>query len=239
MIKWLKRAVILLFILILGLFITLRVLTYAPSEAITELLSEDYVIVTKEAIEVMPQGEVIATLVFYQGGLVETAAYLSLAIGLSEHGIRVIIPKMPLNLAIINRFAFNDFYSIGSTPYFIAGHSLGGASATYVVEKYPEKIAGLILLAAYPPDSVDLSNITQPVLSITASEDNILDQTQFLSTQRLLPSHTEFVVIDGGNHAYFGDYGTQRSDGTATITAKQQLTRTIELIVQMIEQTLE
>ncbi len=239
MIKWIKGILLVLFVIVLIVLISLRIITYAPSDQIADLLLEEHVTVTRHAIEVMPKDAVIATLVFYQGGLVDTAAYLALANQLSEHGIHVILPKMPLNLAIINRFAFNDFYEAGSTPYFIAGHSLGGASATYVVSTDPEKVAGIILLAAYPPESVDLSHITQPVLSITASEDKILNQAQFLSTQRLLPSHTEYVVIDGGNHAYFGSYGPQRNDGNATITAEQQLMMTVFLIVQMIEKTLQ
>ena len=34
-------------------------------------------------------------------------------------------------------------------------------------------------------------------------------------------------VIQGGNHAQFGDYGEQRGDGKATITAEDQQIQTI------------
>ena len=33
-----------------------------------------------------------------------------------------------------------------------------------------------------------------------------------------LPSDTTFVPIEGGIHAFFGDYGAQSGDGTATIS---------------------
>ena len=36
-------------------------------------------------------------------------------------------------------------------------------------------------------------------------------------------SNTDFVSIDGGNHAQFGDYGPQRGDGEATISLQMQL----------------
>jgi len=33
-----------------------------------------------------------------------------------------------------------------------------------------------------------------------------------------LPPDTRYVVIDGGIHSFFGDYGLQSGDGTPSIT---------------------
>ena len=38
------------------------------------------------------------------------------------------------------------------------------------------------------------------------------------------------VVIDGGNHAQFGNYGKQKGDGKAVISAEDQQTQTIQEI---------
>lgn len=36
------------------------------------------------------------------------------------------------------------------------------------------------------------------------------------------PDQYQEVVIDGGNHAQFGNYGIQKGDGTSGISALQQ-----------------
>ena len=40
-------------------------------------------------------------------------------------------------------------------------------------------------------------------------------------TKDRLPPGTVFVEVQGGNHAFFGDYGEQGGDGVATITREQ------------------
>jgi len=37
-----------------------------------------------------------------------------------------------------------------------------------------------------------------------------------------MPGTTKFGTIEGGNHAEFGDYGTQRKDGEAMISRVDQ-----------------
>ena len=50
-----------------------------------------------------------------------------------------------------------------------------------------------------------------------------------------LPDNTQEIVISGGNHAQFGSYGRQKGDGTATITAEDQLVQTAAAITDMIK----
>jgi len=38
------------------------------------------------------------------------------------------------------------------------------------------------------------------------------------------------TVIEGGNHAQFGNYGVQKGDGKATVTAEEQQDRAIQAI---------
>jgi len=218
-------------LLIIGLigFLILTYFTYSPNEENSDVLTLPNVIQTRDYYVINPFGEATANFVFYQGGLVRTDAYLTFAHEMSEAGIRVYLPKMPLNLAILDRFAFNDMFEDDGLPWYVGGHSLGGASAAYVAEKH-EHVNGLILLAAYPPSAVDLSNHQLSVLSIVGSEDEVLDWELYEDTKALLPSDSIFEIIYGGNHAYFGAYGTQRGDGNAWVSNAFQIRRTVELI---------
>ena len=50
-----------------------------------------------------------------------------------------------------------------------------------------------------------------------------------------LPEGFTEIVIEGGNHAYFGAYGEQEGDGTATVTPAEQVRQTAEAILSMLE----
>ena len=50
-----------------------------------------------------------------------------------------------------------------------------------------------------------------------------------------LPESFDEVVLEGGNHAQFGMYGTQSGDGQATITPDEQIELTVELILNHIK----
>jgi hypothetical protein len=45
---------------------------------------------------------------------------------------------------------------------------------------------------------------------------------KFNDSKKLLPPDTVWVVIEGGNHAQFGNYGFQPGDNVATISAVNQ-----------------
>ncbi|MEG0323167.1 MAG: alpha/beta hydrolase, partial [Raoultibacter sp.] len=50
---------------------------------------------------------------------------------------------------------------------------------------------------------------------------------------RLPEGYTE-VVIEGGNHAQFGNYGVQAGDGEATISPQEQWDKTASAIADFI-----
>ena len=50
----------------------------------------------------------------------------------------------------------------------------------------------------------------------------------------LLPTDTIYLPIEGGNHAYFGDYGEQSGDNLATISREAQQQITVDAIVQFL-----
>ncbi|MBK5260034.1 MAG: hypothetical protein JJE51_10600 [Thermoanaerobaculia bacterium] len=63
-----------------------------------------------------------------------------------------------------------------------------------------------------------------PVSKVYASNDKVAPPDRILSNRRLLPSHTKWVEIKGGNHSQFGHYGHQLFDGDATISREAQQT---------------
>ena len=85
-----------------------------------------------------------------------------------------------------------------------------------------------MLLAGYPTE-----NITKPVLSIYGSNDGNLNRKSYDEAKPLMSNLTE-VVIDGGNHAQFGYYGTQSEDNAADITPENQQNQTVTKILEFI-----
>jgi hypothetical protein len=169
--------------------------------------------------------------IFYPGGLVDPAAYAPLIKQVSERGIMTVIVLMPLDLAVFGASKARDV--IAAYPdiehWIIAGHSLGGSMAAGFVKDNPAAAEGLVLLASYPASSADLSGLPIEVVSVYGTEDGVAGDKPAASMSRLPPG-TELVVIDGGNHAQFGDYGTQRGDGTASISREDQQWQTATAI---------
>ena len=165
-----------------------------------------------------------AGLIFYPGAKVDPVAYSESMRTIAEAGFAVFVVKFPLNFAIIepNRadFVIDANSDIGN--WAIAGHSLGGASAC-LYTKNSSKVKALIFWAAYCDKSFDLSSRTDvQVTSISGSLDALATPEKVESTKAFAPSSTKYVVIDGGNHAQFGNYGLQSGDNPATISLEDQ-----------------
>ena len=58
--------------------------------------------------------------------------------------------------------------------------------------------------------------------SIYGTRDGLVSVEDIENSQLLLPPATEFVAIEGGNHAQFGWYGPQGGDLPATIRPAEQ-----------------
>ena len=91
----------------------------------------------------------------------------------------------------------------------------------------------MVLVGTTHPKSEDLSLLKIPVTKVYASNDGIAPPERVLANKRLLPAHTKWVEIVGGNHSQFGWYGRQLFDGKATISreVQQGLTRSALLEV--------
>jgi len=165
-----------------------------------------------------------AGLVLYPGARVDPRSYAPAAHALAEEGYLVVIVPMPLNLAVFapDRAAevMAAFPEIGR--WAVGGHSLGGAMAARFAYQNPDAVQGLVLWAAYPASTDDLSGHSTAVTSIYATEDGLTTEDKIAASRPLLPPDTSWVAIEGGNHAQFGWYGPQAGDGTATISREEQ-----------------
>ena len=169
-------------------------------------------------------------IIFYPGAKVEYTAYSSIMSSLAEKGVSGYLVEMPGNLAILGSSKAQKI--IEEHPeienWFLAGHSLGGAMAAGFGAQQSDDLKGIILLGAY--SASDLIESDLRVLSIYGENDNVLNQEKYLQYQKNLPEGWEEVIIAGGNHAGFGDYGLQKGDGERNITAKSQQEQTVEAI---------
>ena len=169
-------------------------------------------------------------LIFYPGGKVEETAYAPLLHRLAGQGMDVCLVKMPFRLAV---FGVNKADQVMKqhdyARWHIGGHSLGGAMAASYAAAHSAEISGVYMLAAYPSKPLDENT---RALIIYGSEDGVLNMERLQQAERYLPGNSAVYVIEGGNHAQFGNYGIQEGDGDDAVSAEEQQRRTAELILR-------
>ena len=183
-----------------------------------------------------PEGrDPVAGLIFYPGGKVEHTAYTPLMEALASEGILCVLVEMPFRLAVLDMKAAEGIPEAFPEVerWYLGGHSLGGSMAASYLASHTEEFEGLILLGSY--STADLSGTGLSVLSVYGSEDGVLNREKYAEYRPNLPEGFTETVIEGGNHAYFGAYGEQDGDGTATVTPAEQLRQTVEAILAMLE----
>ena len=206
---------------------------HADEEAIMACQSSDTVTVTyvsggqHDFVPEKPQ----AGIIFYPGGKVEYTAYAPLMQKLAEEDILCIVPKMPLNLAVLDVGAAEDIMKQYPeiTDWYIGGHSLGGSMAASYAADHADELEGLILLAAY--STADLTGSDLEVFSVYGSEDKVLNMEKYEEYRSNLPEDVYELIIEGGNHAGFGSYGAQEGDGEAAISSSEQIEVAVEFFV--------
>lgn len=172
-------------------------------------------------------------IVFYPGGKVEEIAYAPLCEELSETGYDVYLLKLPLRLAVLKPSAADAV--LQNHPevkeWTIMGHSLGGAMAANYTEKHVDQIDRLVLLGAY--SASDLSSSDLQIELLYGSNDQVLKRDAFEKNRSNLPEDYTEYVIEGGNHAYFGNYGEQAGDGKASIQCEEQQQEVVDQFRQL------
>jgi pimeloyl-ACP methyl ester carboxylesterase len=209
-------------------------------EALAALQSDDAVRVEADPWLVFrPAGDEATTgLILYPGGRVDPRAYAPAARALAQEGYLVAIVPMPLNLAFFapGRAAEVMVAFPGIDSWAIGGHSLGGAMAANYAHDNPEAVRGLVLWASYPAGSDDLSGGRIAASSIYGTRDGVATQEEIDASHALLPPDTDWVAIEGGNHAQFGWYGPQSGDNEATISREEQQSQIVSATLELLRQ---
>lgn len=213
--------------------------SHADNAALAAVADEDGV---ADGVEVrtLPSGDIAfvpnrptAGLVFYPGGKVQPEAYAPLMQQCAQRGILCVLLKPTFNLAIIDMDAASGITAQfpDVTKWVIAGHSMGGVAAADYASRHADEFDAIAFLAAYP--AVDLSKFDGKVLSIVGSNDGVLNRDKYEQAHKLLPNSARELVIEGGNHAYYGNYGEQANDGQAGITRENQQAQATDALVDL------
>lgn len=241
--KWLRLVLLgliaLLIISAAGFLIWAETPSQPGADALAALASDSVVLVNDQgkyiAFEPIQQKSTTAFL-FYPGGHVDFRAYSPILRRIVERGYLVVLLRVRLNLAFFDiqagAPALEDYPQV--TTWVTGGHSLGGVAAAYFAQRQPE-IKGIVFWASYPAND-RLKDAGIRMLSIYGTEDGGLeDGAKIEQYKPFQPADTQFVVIQGGNHAQFGDYGPQPGDNPATISPESQWRQTTDATVQFLE----
>ena len=213
-------------------FIYCGIYSHADEWALSFMEDDETVSVAKNGKDYIftPKEKTNDKFIFYPGGKVEDKAYAPLCSKLAHNGIETVLVHAPLNLAFFKTDAAKQYMNDENINYYLGGHSLGGAAASFFLQERDD-VKGMVYLGSY--SSVDLSDKSFSTLAITATNDKVMNWDKYESGKTYLPNLSE-VSIEGGNHGQFGSYGKQSGDGEASISKETQTELVVSAITSFI-----
>lgn len=240
LLRWIGLGLVLALLVGVGVYLgtyyhateeALQVISRPPEGITVEELPGERIVFTPE--------DPVAGLIFYPGGRVQYEAYAPLMAACAQRGILCVLVHVPFNLAVFSPNAAEgireDYPEV--TRWYVGGHSLGGVMAADYAAAHAGELEGIVLLAAW--SAKDLKGSGLSVLTVTGTEDGVLNWKKLEQNRTHLPAEAVFVSVEGGNHAQFGSYGAQSGDGKAAISPEAQWTQTADAIVKWIADTNE
>ena len=186
-------------------------------------------------VEILPRNtDADIGIVFYVGTQITPDAYIPFLARIAEQGYACFIPDFTFNMAALEPKAADEI--IPAHPeiktWILAGHSMGGLTASGYADDHRDTVDGLILVAAYA--NRDMSDAQLPVLAVFGDTDGVMNRKLYDKRLAWNPADFEEYVIQGANHAQYGDYGKQPRDNDAKISAEEQQSQTAEIILDWL-----
>jgi Alpha/beta hydrolase family len=155
-------------------------------------------------------------LIFIPGSRIDPRAYAALLRPLAAAGYFVAVLKAPFGVASTVPNQPQEVLDVHPNIKYwaVGGHSLGGATAAAFADSH-QPVMALVLYAAYPTERIVRTDLK--VLSISGSSDGLATPARIEAAKPDLPLSTLYLVIEGGVHSTFGDYGEQPGDGTPAV----------------------
>lgn len=207
-------------------------------EALEALQSDDVVTVSLEPwLTFRPNLTTPQTgFIFYPGGRINPQGYANLMRAIAAEGYLVVVPEMPINMAVFNANIADEiiaaFFEINI--WVIGGHSIGGTMAAQYTAQNPDFVDGLAIWASYPANNADISALHLPVVSIYGHLDPRVNDESISTRKALLPTKTQYVRIEGGDHHLFGSYEIKPEEHHATISRTSQQQQIIEATLDLL-----
>ncbi len=234
--RW-RQAIVVVFVVVLvgsgGASLYFSMPYHGSESSVQQVRDDPQVTVTTESgVHIISPAEADSTvgLVFYPGARVAPDAYYStFAPVVTRANVTVFVPKMPLNVALLDTDAAESIRSQhpGIRTWFVGGHSLGGVAACQYASS--QDVQGLVLFASYC--NRDVRDEPFSVLSVTGSADTVLNRESYREADSRLPPDTTSQEIRGMNHTQFGSYRGQRGDSPAPLTYDEAHRRLADVLV--------
>ncbi len=226
--KKFKRILISLLVVVLvgvAIVTVYLIIPYPVEDQALEILNQSELVTREGDVITISKRQTETAIIFYPGAKVEGAAYLPMFEKLVEQtGITCYLIEMPFNLAVLDIEKAQEV--IGQNQeiknWYMAGHSLGGSMASAFASDNQDIIDGVIVMGAYVYGEFPTENSLTVYGTLNSEIANGIDYTD------------NIVIIEGGNHAAFGNYGKQPGDPVGEITAKQQQDETISAITDFL-----
>jgi predicted esterase len=212
-------------------------------EALEALQSDDFVTITTTPwLTFTPAKSSPDTgFIFYPGGRIDPRGYSNLMRTISKKGYLVVVPKMPINMAVFNSNIADEIIAAHPeiTHWVIGGHSVGGTAAAQYAAKHLENIDGLAIWSSYPADSSNLSNLNIPVILMYGGNETGVTDESVGARKNLLPPDTLYLKIEGGDHHQFGSYLLTTEENLATVRREDQHAQILSAMFELLQSVAE
>lgn len=182
--------------------------------------------------------EAKAGIIFYPEGHMDPRTYAPIGREITEAGYLVVFASRRTETEI-DQLAENQRIEAVMAAYptvsswVLGAHTWGVNVAAGYANQHSETFEALVFWAPRLESSFSLANNSLPTLAIYGTLDE--ENTGFLEEVKpLLPPHTVWAVIEGGNRVSFASFGPMAADVGSSITESEQQHQAAEITIDFL-----